>query len=288
MLTLVFCQYCSHHQHFANTTTTNNNISCVQLDAFERLIVENQSSSIDDLYDGMVLISRNGYSIQVEVNGSDIRVNGVSLHARERNMHYSNGYLHNLANFPFGFGKEWLGKSNYDVLLETNEKRGGDLSRFIELIDATDYLKASLMDESSGPMTVFCFVNDALSEASWRNRSGLFSALVGSNNGTENDLLFVRGNATSTSIDPSSELYQMLLNHIISKNFVRHIWTMIPGGEKVSDTELRFVTSARQLIDLVIEPGKPVVINGEATVIQEDILSEQGVVHVLNRPLYLY
>jgi uncharacterized surface protein with fasciclin (FAS1) repeats len=245
--------------------------------------VENQSLSMDDLYDGMVLISRNGYRLQVEVNGSDVRVNGVSLHATERNLHYSNGYLHSLADFPFNFG-EWLGKSNYDVLLETNEKRGGDLTSFIQLINATDSLKASLMDATSGPMTLFCFVNDALSETSWRNRSGI-SALLGTNKSTENDLLFAGDN--STSIDPSSELHQMLLNHVVSNNFVRRIWTMLPIGNKVTDTELQIFTSARQVINLVIKPDNPVVINGEATVIQEDILSEQGVLHILNRPLYL-
>ena len=222
---------------------------------------------MDDLYDGMVLKSRAGTQVNVSIKGGDISFDGVPLDKVERNLHYANGYLHNLADFPFTFAS-WFGKSNYDILLQTNEERDGDLSRFIELIDASDLTVR--MHEGLGLMTVFCFTNQALSE---------FENVPGQEHTFDYDGIGL--------IEASSDLHQILLNHFLAFNFARKVWQRFPIGTKVSDTELRVVTLAGQVMDLVIEPGKSVIINGQSKILQEDIFSVQGVLHIIDKPLLL-
>ena len=244
-------------------------MSDTQLHCFESLIIEDEELSLGDFYDGMVLKSRSGDQVNVSIKDGNFFFNGVPLHNVERNLHYANGYLHKLAEFPYTF-VSWFGKSNYDILLQTNEERGGDLSRFIELIDASD-LKIRMSREGLGPMTVFCFTNQALSE---------FENVPGQGHTFDYD-------ETLGLIEASSDLHQILLNHVLEFNFVRKVWQRFPIGTKVSDMELRVLTLAGRVVDLVIEPGKPVIINGQSKIIQEDILSLQGVVHIIDKPLTL-
>jgi uncharacterized surface protein with fasciclin (FAS1) repeats len=77
------------------------------------------------------------------------------------------------------------------------------------------------------------------------------------------------------------------LNHFLAFNFVRKVWQRFPIGTKVSDTELRVLTLAGRVVDLVIDPGKSVIINGQSRIIEEDIFSLQGVIHIIDKPLLL-
>jgi hypothetical protein len=90
------------------------------------------------------------------VNGSDVLVKGFPIDRMERNLHFLNGYLHALAYFSWDF-IPWARKSNYDILMDTNDRRQGDYSLFISLIEASNLKKKLSM--GSGPTTVFCFIN---------------------------------------------------------------------------------------------------------------------------------
>jgi uncharacterized surface protein with fasciclin (FAS1) repeats len=229
--------------------------------------VEGVALSIEDMIDGTVLRTLSGFEIGIGVNGSDVRINGVPLSHVERNKQCINGYLHNMVDFPFSFVK-WLGKSNYDILLETNEKRNGDLSRFIDLIDASRDLKQRLQNGTE-LMTIFCFTNEALSK--------LEAPIL-----VELDKVSAAG-----VIDSFSDIHQLLLNHVVSSIFARNVWKDFSPGKRVSDTELQLVTQAGKLISLVIEPGEHVVINGLSKMIQEDLFSQHGAVQVIDMPLLL-
>ena len=241
-----------------------------QLHFFESLIIEDEAMSLGDFYDGMVLKTRAGTQVKVSIRDGDFRFNGIPLHKGEQNQHFINGYLHNLADFPYTF-MSWCVKSSYDILLQTNDERGGDLSRFIEFIDASDLkIPMKRMDEGLGPMTVFCFTNQALSE---------FENVPGQGH--------IFDYNTTGLIEASSDLHQILLNHFLAFNFVRKVWQRFPIGTKVSDTELRVLTLAGRVVDLVIDPGKSVIINGQSRIIEEDIFSLQGVIHIIDKPLLL-
>jgi uncharacterized surface protein with fasciclin (FAS1) repeats len=210
----------------------------------------------------MYLSSRAGIPLQFEVNESDIRIfNSVYIDTLERNMIFMNGILHNMVDFPANF-PYWRGKSTYEIMLETNDQRHGDLSSFIDLIDASVDLKNKML-LLPGMYSVFCFTNEALSGLS----------------------LFDKGNSSGV-IDPSSDLHEALLNHFVSGVFARNVWKELLIGTNTSDTELEeVVTLGGQSLNLVIEPGKHVIINGQYTVIVDDIFSVNGVLHVIDKPL---
>jgi hypothetical protein len=66
---------------------------------------------------------------------------------------------------------------------------------------------------------------------------------------------------------------------------------MIPTGTKVSDTEL-VLTSVAGTVLALRTPDKyssavagGVTINGNVTIVQQDAFSEQGIVHIIDKPL---
>jgi uncharacterized surface protein with fasciclin (FAS1) repeats len=220
------------------------------MDASENLFVEGQLIAIEDMYDGMVLTSLSGYPLIVQLN--PLRVNNVSISPESRNEFYKNGVIHTLLEYPNPLGP-WIGKSMLDVLLDTNDRRGGDLSRFLELIAASSAFQ-SMLELHAGDtsaITLFAPTNDA-----W------------------------------AALD-SAVLQQLLLNHVVSGNFARRFWTDIPTGTKVSDTELILETYGGQELHLQILANKhvPVTINGNVTILTGDIFSEQGILHIIDKVL---
>lgn len=213
----------------------------------------------------MVIPAKSGRLLAFEVNDTDVVVNGVPIDRVERNSLYKNGYVHNLADYPGAF-VEWSGKSAYNVLFETNEQRGGDLSHFIDLIDTSGSLK-DVLQRIPGEGTLFCFTNDSLSELEWSS-------------------LYDQANKVTGLIELSSEAYQLLQNHFVQGNFARNVWTDLIVGTNISDTELEMETQAGEVLNIVIEPGKPMIINGWSLVIEEDLFAENGVLHVINKPLF--
>jgi uncharacterized surface protein with fasciclin (FAS1) repeats len=227
-----------------------------QLDGLEGYVVAGQAVRLADMYDGMVLTSMAGYPLTIQLD--PFRVNNVSISA-ERNLLFKNGVKHNFEEYPNPI-VPWIGKSMLDVLFETNNRRNGDLSSFMALIDASPDLKDQLQTPTGTvkATTLFVPTNDALSSTSTLNQSLL--------------------------ADPTF-LERFLLNHVVTGNFARSCWWLIPTGSVVSDTELRLESQAGYVLELNI--GSVVIINGTSTIIQEDVFSEQGIIHVVDKALPL-
>jgi uncharacterized surface protein with fasciclin (FAS1) repeats len=222
---------------------------------FEHFVVEGQALTVEDMYDGMEVQSLAGYPLTIRLN--PLRVNGVNVSIAESNVIFKNGLGHTLEQFPTPL-VPYFGKSTFDVLLETNEMGNGNLSSFIALIEASPDFKNQLLlgegDISNRAATLFVPTNEALAAAD--------PALIA---------------------DPDL-LQNLLLNHIVSGNFVKHRWWVIPTGTKMSDTELRLETQAGQALNLTIIHDV-VTINGDVSVIISDVFSEQGVLHVIDKLL---
>lgn len=211
----------------------------------------------DDMHGGMVLTSMSGYPLSIQMDPLRVQNERVSL--TERNLQYRNGIIHRFDRYPNPL-VPWIGKSTFDVLLETNEMRSQDLSGFIALIEATPDFKARLElgEEDMMAITLFVFTNAAL-------------AMLDPNQLADPNLL--------------------LNQHLVAGNFATKSWWMIPTGTKVSDTEL-VLTSVAGTVLALRTPDKyssavagNVTINGNVTIIQQDIFSEQGIVHIIDKPL---
>jgi len=204
------------------------------------------------MYNGMVLTSVAGYPLEIQVT-PEFRVNNVTIVTTE-NIHFKNGIYHGFIRYPNPL-VPWIGKSLLQVLLETNDRRNGDLSNFLALLEASPAsdLKDLLQEQGNRKATtIFVPTNEALSRL-------LDPALLA---------------------DPTFPL-----NHVVTGNFARRCWRTIPTGTKLSDTELRLESQAGKILDLKINRLDSVIINGEVTIIQEDVFSEDGIVHVIDRPL---
>jgi uncharacterized surface protein with fasciclin (FAS1) repeats len=210
----------------------------------------------EDMDDGMVLRSVAGYPLLIQLN--PLRVNNNTMIPTEINLFFKNGVVHTTYNYPKPL-VPWLGKSVYDVLVETNEARNLDLSTFVAMIDRYPDLKGQLQkDQELKGLTVFVPTNDAMTT--------FYSNLtVGDNN--------------------SFVFHDFLLNHFVSGNFVRRCWQIIPTGTHISDTELIIETQAGHILSLEI--NDVVIINGTVTIIQEDVLSSEGVIQVIDKPLLI-
>jgi uncharacterized surface protein with fasciclin (FAS1) repeats len=210
----------------------------------------------EDMYDGMVLHSVTGYPLLIQMD--PLRINNNNIIQSETNLFFKNGIVHTTSEFPMPRAA-WFGKSLYDVLLETNQARQGDLSAFIGLIDRSPDIQTFLRegDEGLTGTTLFAPTNDALASV-------------------------LEGNMTA---DPMV-FEEFLKNHLVSGNFVRRCWEIIPSGTHISDTELRLDTEAGRV--LTLEITEDVMINGTVRIIREDILSEMGVMHVIDKPLLLW
>jgi uncharacterized surface protein with fasciclin (FAS1) repeats len=218
----------------------------------ESLLVEG-TVVFEDMYDGMVLQSVAGYPLLIQLN--PLQVNNNPIIPTEVNLFYKNGVVHTTYEFPTPLAP-WFGKSVYDVLLETNEARNDDLSTFVAMIESYPILKGKLQSERAlEGLTLFVPTNN-----------GIMATV------DQNILL----------ADPT--LFQdFLWNHVVGGNFVRRCWWTIPTGTQVSETELTLETQAEKILSLEITDV--VIINGDVTIIQEDIFSIEGMIQVIDKPL---
>lgn len=199
----------------------------------------------------MVLRSIADYPLLIQFD--PLRINNNIIIPTELNIFFKNGVVHNTYEFPNPL-VPWLGKSIYDVLLETNETHQGNLSIFIGLIDVSPNLKLLLQEgEGLAGTTLFAPTNDAMAKVD-----------------------------PNVLADPML-LQDFLLNHVVSGNFVRRCWWIIPTGIQVSETKLTLKTHAGQILSLEI--NDVIIINDKVTIFQEDIFSEMGTMHAIDMPL---
>jgi uncharacterized surface protein with fasciclin (FAS1) repeats len=227
-----------------------------QLDFTESLFLEGKVVALEDLYEGMVLTSISGYPIEIRIN--PLRAKNISVAIELSNRFYKNGVLHFLSQYPNPL-IIWIGKSLFDVLVETNEKRHGDLSVIIELIQASPDDFKNLLELHAGDTsayTLFAPTNAAMSTV----------------------------NHTSLVLNETT-LLTFLENHLVSGNFARRFWRHMPiSAEATSDSGLTMTTQAGQVLDVKIN-DTTVTINGIVTIVQGDVFCEQGIMHVIDNPL---
>jgi uncharacterized surface protein with fasciclin (FAS1) repeats len=225
----------------------------LKLNILEGYVVEDQVLAIEDMHDGMVLTSVSGYPLTIHLD--PLRVNNVTVSTIQRNFYSRNGVIHTITRYPNPL-MPWARKSTYEVLLETNSLRRGDLSNFIALLDASPDLKIQLeQGQGNGATTLFVPTNEALATL---------------------ELTFL-ANATATQF--------FLEHHFVIGNFARRSWrAIIPTANQVSDTELRLETQAGPMLELEIN-NDVVTINGTATIVQQDLFTIYGVMHVIDKPL---
>ena len=226
------------------------------MNALKNGVVEGLVLELEDIYDGMVVTSMAGYPLTFQSN--PLRVNNFTISTTSNNRHYKNGVVHTVLEYPKPV-VPWLGKSMLDVLHATNDIRTGDLSDFIALIAKTPDIQMMLQVDSTTATTLFVPTNDAF--AVWN--------LTLMEQGQENNITMIQ---------------QLVQNHIVDGNFVHSDWQMIPTGTQLSNNELRLVSLAGKSLDLLIDDDT-VTINGDVMIIQKDIFSEDGIIHIINKVL---
>ena len=234
----------------------------MQLDSLEATLVEGRAVPTDEMYDGMVLMSKSGYPLLIKLN--PLRVNNIILSPTQRNWHFKNGYFHILEKYTYPLAP-WQNKSNFDILVETNEKRNGDLSVFISLLKASTDLSSQLQLVAGDfqATTIFAPTNEALA--------------------TLDPSLTV---PVGAQYEINATLKLVIQNHFLSGNFARRCWWItVPLCANATFSDIDLQSEAGYALNLTMHDV--VKINGDATILQEDLFSEQGVVHVIDKPLLL-
>ena len=230
------------------------------MDWFQSMVVEGAIITLEDLYAGMVMTSLSGYPLKIQFN--PLRAKNVSFIIESSNQLYKNGIVHFLSEYPNPL-VPWIGKSLFDVLVETSEKRDDDLSDIIDLIQkAPDDIKnlIQLVDAgATSETTLFAPTNAAMAKM----------------------------NLTMLSLNETS-LSTFLEHHIVSSNFARRFWRFMPiSANATSDSGLAMTTRGGQVLDVDID-DVTVTINGNVTIVRGDIFSQQGLLHVIDNPLTLF
>jgi len=213
-------------------------------------IIEGRAWSYADITEGLVLQSMAGYPV-VFHKYPNFTVNGGEIAGA--NIFYSNGVEHELTHVPSAL-VPWMYKTNYQMLLEVNEQRNGDLSDFVALVNVSDLKETLMLEDHDKPITAFVPTNAALA-------------------------------AINVSASASSSVsHALLLNHLIDGNLVLNSWQKTGIGTVVSDSELMVITKAGHPLTVEIVKGV-MTLNGTAHIIQEDLFSFFGVLHVIDFPL---
>ena len=245
------CSIYIHHNSQSNFLT-----STFQMNALKNGVVEGLVLDVKDIYDGMVVTSMAGYPLTFQIN--PLRMNNFTISTTSNNMHYKNGVVHTILEYPKPV-VPWLGKTILDIINATNIQRQGDLTDFMAFIAITPDIQALLGTTSDTGRTLFVPTNQAL--VMWNLK------------------LIQQGQESNSTM-----IQQLIQNHVVESNFVHNDWQRIPTGTQLSDNELRLTTLRGQLLDLVIN-DESVIINGDVTVVQGDLFSEDGIIHIINKVL---
>ena len=134
-------------------------------------------------------------------------------------------------------------------------QQGGDLSDFIKLLNSSNLTEQLITAVVDKPITLFVPTNKAL------------STLVADN-----------------ILDLNSMTHQLLLNHLVVGNFVVNSWLRMPTEKKINNTKTNLTTQARNVLCVLVGDNN-VTINGNIHIIQKDVLSFTGVLHIIDLPL---
>jgi len=231
------------------------------LNMFQGITVMGHAWVMTDLYSGLVLTSMAGYPLEIQLDPFRVNNNSMSSSSTEQNIILKNGVIHNSMEFPMPL-VPWINQSTWEILLETNDQRQGDLSIFIDFVNRTQSILSMFQNDYDNGITVFVPNNTAFSV--WMDDSNYHA--------TTNNSTFVE---------------ILLSKHISPCNFARNCWrTMdIVCGKKISSTELKLTSNFGNAFNLTIHNDLDVIINEEARIVQEDIFSVYGILHVIDKVL---
>ena len=214
-------------------------------------IIEGQNLTFANIADGLVVKSMAGYPVTFYKH-PNFTIDGIEV--LNQDITFTNAVEHKLAHVPQTL-VPWMYRTDYDVLLEVNEQRGGDLSDFIKLLNSSNLTEQLTMEVVDKPITLFVPTNEALSTI-----------------------------VTDNILDSNSRIHQLLLNHFVVGNFVMNSWLRLPSGMAINNTKLQLTTQAGNVLSVLVG-DKNVTINGNVHIIQKDVLSYTGVLHIVDLPL---
>lgn len=218
-------------------------------------IIEGQALTYANITDGLVVKTMAGYPMKfIKKPNFTINENVVIF----GDTHYTNGVSHHLATVPDPL-IPWMKKTNYDILLEVNEQRNGDLSTFIALVNMSDLKNILMLDDDSKPITVFVPTNEALST--------------------------IVVNVDDLIRNTSSYSYQLLWNHFVEGNFVINMWWRTPTGTNFTKTEHQLTTKVGNILDIEVIGDNSTHVNSVVSVIQQDVFSFYGILQIIDLPL---
>ena len=222
-----------------------------------------------DVVNGSVFTTESGSTIIIEGNSTSFAVvtKNISIPINAPiqvpDLIVSNGVIHGLFDFYF---PPWFNLTVYDVLLTANITRNGDLSILIGLVEASTSLK-NLLQTNRGPLTFFAPVNKAF--------SGISLGLVNDSiaNGLFND----------------SALFKVLMNHMSTANYVAafRAWEQIPEGIKTGTDQFTLTSLFGEYLTVTAVDNVTSTINSNASVLEFDVLSEFGVVQIIDTLLMI-
>ena len=184
---------------------------------------------------------------------------------------HTNGVLHSIYTL---LPRSWNGKSLWDILIEANDQRGGDLSILLSILNHTSSSSSSRLESTltrygGGPTTLFAPTDTAFATAT--NLSALSIQ-----------------NAMDNGIGSSSPLRVLLENHVVSVNFIAYDWRLnLAECCAVAPEELVLTTWQENQLHLRVGGDRrTTTLNyGAATTVQNGLLSEYGVVQIIDQLL---
>jgi len=165
-----------------------------------------------------------------------------------------------------------------DVLSEEQDRQellgtGINVSIFLEMVNATNnriggggtVWSVAMREYSGGPQTMFVPTN-----AAWEE----FLSLP------------LLQNITSAGVIPGSLMDTLVLNHMLDINFVRVGWEWSETSFEIQPNLLSVPTMAgNELLIRIGENETNTTLNDVSAIVEQDILSEFGAVHIINHVL---
>ena len=191
---------------------------------------------------------------------------GVPLLNDTINVPTLNGVVHAVSQL---MEPTWFNKSLVEIVGQLSEERGGDLSVFLRLLNATSsssLWRASLESHRGGPQTLVVPTNDA-----WLR---LFS-------------LSAIERIVSTGANGSvADLGSLMQNHVfVGVNVVCSAWAATTSEFQTSPNGVSVLTWSGNEVRIVREMSGVVLLNGVSQIVVEDQFSDYGVVHLVDRVL---
>ena len=187
---------------------------------------------------------------------------GVPLYNDAKDIRLVNGVVHAISQILL---PTWFNKSLVEIVQQVNEELGGDLSVFLQLLNATspsNVWLVALESYEGGPQTLVVPTNEA-----WLR---LFP------------LSAIERMASTGTNESVADLGSLMQNHVlVGVNVVCSAWTETTLEFRISSNEASVTTLSGNKVRIVREMSGAV-LNGVSRIVVEDQFSDYGVVQVVD------